>query len=383
MSVLDQVRARIARQGPISFADFMEIALYDRDGGFYTRGGGAGRAGRDFVTSPEVGTLFGALIARFLDATWRDLDQPDPFVVIEAGAGRGRLAADVLRAQPECAPALRYVLVELSPALRARQSELLRIEPIDEVLGPFVRAADPDEPMEVVPGAGPIVSSIEQLPAARVDGVVLANELLDNFPVRIVERTADGWDEVRVGLDDDGGLREVLVTAPSATSGLGDLPPDIEVGARIPLPVGLGPWLDAAAGALHRGDIVVIDYVAAFGELVARGQPGWLRTYRGHGRGAGALDDPGDQDITSDVPLECLRTAATRAGLTIATEVRQADWLQTLGIDALVARARQTWHERAGVGDLEALAARSWITEAAALTDPDGLGAHRVVVFRR
>ena len=56
MSVLDQVRARIARQGPISFADFMEIALYDPDGGFYTRGGGAGRAGRDFVTSPEVGT---------------------------------------------------------------------------------------------------------------------------------------------------------------------------------------------------------------------------------------------------------------------------------------------------------------------------------------
>ena len=74
--------------------------------------------GRDFVTSPEVGTLFGALVARALDASWHELGAPDPFVVIEAGAGRGRLAADVLRAAPACAPALRYVLVERSAALR-------------------------------------------------------------------------------------------------------------------------------------------------------------------------------------------------------------------------------------------------------------------------
>src|SRR5262245_33110160 len=115
----------------------MDAALYDEPDGFFARGGGAGRAGADFVTSPEVGTLFGALVARALDRTWHALGTPDPFVVVEAGAGRGRLAADVLRAAPECAAALRYVLVERSAELRARQRELLTVEPADEALGPF------------------------------------------------------------------------------------------------------------------------------------------------------------------------------------------------------------------------------------------------------
>jgi len=102
---------RIHREGPLPFDAFVEEALYG-DGGFFSSGHGAGRAGADFVTSPEVGQLFGALVAQYLDRVWDDLDRPDPFVVIEAGAGRGRLAADVLAASPRCAPALRYVLVE-------------------------------------------------------------------------------------------------------------------------------------------------------------------------------------------------------------------------------------------------------------------------------
>src|SRR5450755_1570062 len=109
-----RIGARIQREGPITFADYMERALYDRTAGFFARGEGAGTAGRDFVTSPEVGTLFGALVARAVDGWWRDHHEPDPYLVIEAGAGRGRLAADVLAVAPACASALRYVLVERS-----------------------------------------------------------------------------------------------------------------------------------------------------------------------------------------------------------------------------------------------------------------------------
>jgi len=101
-----RLHERIRREGPITFAAYMEAALYHEPDGFFARGGGAGRAGADFVTSPEVGSLFGALVARALDRSWLDLGAPDPFVVVEAGAGRGRLAADVLRAEPACAPAL-------------------------------------------------------------------------------------------------------------------------------------------------------------------------------------------------------------------------------------------------------------------------------------
>src|SRR3954471_5409268 len=116
-SARDEIRERIGREGPIAFDVFVELALYGR-GGFFTRGRGAGRAGRDFVTSPEVGTFFGALVARALDGWWRDAGEPDTYLVIEAGAGRGRLAADVLVAGPDCRSALRYVLVERSPELR-------------------------------------------------------------------------------------------------------------------------------------------------------------------------------------------------------------------------------------------------------------------------
>ena len=107
MTLVARIAGRIRREGPISFADFQAMALYDETDGFFAGGGGAGRMGADFVTSPEVGPLFGALVARHLDQVWGRLGAPDPFVVVEVGAGRGRLAADVLRAEPECAPALR------------------------------------------------------------------------------------------------------------------------------------------------------------------------------------------------------------------------------------------------------------------------------------
>src|SRR6188508_690824 len=110
MSASERIVERIRREGPIPYDGFVEVALYGDDG-FFTRARGAGRAGRDFVTSPEVGPLFGTLVARALDRWWAELDHPDPFVVVEAGAGRGVLARDVLAAGPECAPALRYVLV--------------------------------------------------------------------------------------------------------------------------------------------------------------------------------------------------------------------------------------------------------------------------------
>ena len=156
-------------KAPISFAEYMELALYEPTEGFFTRGGGAGRAGRDFVTSPEVGSLFGMVIARALDDAWRRMGEPDPFVVVEAGAGRGRLAADVVRAAPACAGALRYVLVERSASLREEQRERLALEPPDEALGPFM-VSDDGESREPVPGRGPIVTALDDLPAVRIRG---------------------------------------------------------------------------------------------------------------------------------------------------------------------------------------------------------------------
>jgi SAM-dependent MidA family methyltransferase len=369
---------RIHRNGPIRFGAFVDAAL-SGPGGFFTRGGGAGRAGRDFVTSPEVGSLFGACVARALDGEWVRQGRPDPFVVVEAGAGNGRLARDVLRAGPECAPALHYVLVERSPHLRAEQATRLPLEPVADALGPATRH-EPDDTPDPVGGLGPVVGALDELPARPVDGVVLANELLDNLPFEVVVRTERGWDEVRVGVLDDGTFVEVRVPATDdLTRWIVDV--DAPTGTRLPVATGAVEWIGAAASVLHRGSLLLLDYTAEWHALVAR-TGGWLRTYAGHARGGDALVAPGTQDITIDVPIDMVRRAAARAALVPGSESSQAAWLAGLGIDALVAEGRARWEAGAAAPDLDALAGRSRIGEAAALTDPYGLGAHTVLTFR-
>ncbi len=344
---------------------------------FFTHGG-AGRGGADFVTSPEVGSLFGALVARALDRWFVELGSPDPFIVVDAGAGRGRLARDVLRVGPASAPAMRYVMVERSAVLAAEQREHLTIEPWEDALGPFLPSPDGDGDPEPVPGIGPIVTSLDDLPALAFDGVIIANELLDNLAFDVIERTAKGWKEIRVGLDGEQFV-EVPVAADESLAPAFDAPP----GTRLPLQLGIEAWLAACATGLARGFVVVIDYAAPAAVLATRGQSGWLRTYRAHQRGVAPLSAPGTQDVTTDVVTETLHRAARRAGFTVAAEMTQAEWLSSLGIEEMIGSSRREWDARAHIGDLAALAARSRVTEAAALTDPAGLGAHTVTILTK
>jgi SAM-dependent MidA family methyltransferase len=367
---LETIQRLVRRQGPLPFSRFMEIALYDAGVGFFSAGGGAGRARGDFVTSPEIGPLFGACVARGLDRWWDADGRPDPFVVVEAGAGAGRLAREVLRAEPACLPALRYVLVERSPELRAAQRRLLRLEPADEVLGPVLTDADDDR--FVVPGRGPIFGSLAELPA-RFDGVLVANELLDNLPFDIAARDGAGWHEVRVGAV-DADLTEVPVPLGQPPFPFADAP----VGARVPIPAGLDEWIDGAGRSLRHGRMLLVDYFVTADALLARGE-GWLRTYRAHERGGAVLESPGDQDITADVVVEQVQRAATRSGLELASFRTQAEWLRDLGIDELVEEGRRAWSEGAARGDLAAVAGRSRVSEAAALTDARGLGSLGVI----
>jgi len=359
----------VRRVGPLRFDELVELALYHGAVGFYERGRHAGRAG-DFITSPEVGPLFGAVLARALDAWWDELRHPDPFVVVEAGAGAGTLARAVLDARPACASALRYVLVERSAVLRRRQAEQLPLEPARLALGP-AGPDDPDLGRLTVPGLGPFVTALAELPAGPFTGVVLANELLDNLAFRLLERTGGGWAEVRVGEQ----LDEVLVPAEAdVVAEARRLVPDAEPGARIPLQHQAQAWLRQALALLGAGRVVVVDYADDTASLARRPWSTWVRTYRAHGRGGHPLEHLGEQDLTCEVAVDQL--SHVRAP---SADHSQAEFLRAHGLDALVAHARDAWLARAGVGDLEALKQRSRIVEAQALSDPSGLGAFRVL----
>ncbi|HEX2043288.1 MAG TPA: SAM-dependent methyltransferase [Acidimicrobiales bacterium] len=366
------VAQRAARFGPLPFDEVVDLALYHPQLGFYAGDRGAGRE-RDFVTSPELGPLFGTVVARALDEWWAETGRPDPFVVAEVGAGSGALAAAVLGAAPECAEALRYVMVERSERLRAEQAVRLPLEPASFVLGPAGRD-DPDLAPQPQAGSGPLATSLGELPAGPFDGAVLANELLDNVPFALLHRREGSWHEVRVGHD----LDEVLVPAARAVGAEADsLVPDAPEEARIPLQRRAATWVRAALASLRRGRVVVVDYADTTPSLARRPWTEWVRTYRAHGRGGPPLADLGRQDITCEVAVDQL----ARVRPPVADRA-QAEFLAAHGLDALVDVARRAWEAGAARGDLAALAARSRLTEAAALTDPAGLGAFRVLEWR-
>lgn len=340
----------------------MELALYGEPDGFYASGRGAGRRTGDFLTSVEVGPLFGRLVARLADRCWEELGRPSEFALVDAGAGRGMLARSVLVARPRCADAgaLRYVLVERSAALRREHEQLL----------------------EHPPGPCAALESRADLPDGPLDGVVIANELLDNLPCRILERTPDGWVEVYVSTEHPSGagdLTEMLRPLAANVQASADaLAPDAPAGGRLPLAVEAIEWVGRALALLRRGSLAVIDYTDSSASLAARPHREWVRTYRAGVRGNEPLQDAGRCDITVEVPLD--QILAEHAG----AEVRdQASFLRSLGIEDLVAEGRALWRDRAAVGDLQALEARSRVYEAEALCDPGGLGAFTVAVWRR
>lgn len=332
-SAADEVRAAIAAsdRGSIPFREYMYHALY-AEHGFYSSGGRAGRRG-DFLTSPEVGPLFGTVIARWIDSQWNAHGRPDDFQIVEVGAGPGTLARAVLAAEPDCLDHCDYVAVEVSASQRESHPDGVR--------------------------------SASEMPTRIEHGLVIANELLDNLPFDLWVFD-EGWRQAHV-VDSGGAFSEILVSEPVPAC----LPSRAPHGSRAPVHTDALQWLADIFSRVGSGAVLAFDYCTAFTAEVAQ-MPWreWLRTYSGHQRGVHYLRDTGLQDITTQVCIDQL--ASVREPDAVRT---QSQFLKLWGIDELVDEGRRTWEAAAAAPTLHAMKMRSRVSESEALLDSSGLGA--------
>jgi SAM-dependent MidA family methyltransferase len=321
----ERLRRRIADEGPITFAAFMEAALYDPHAGFY-RDPPVGRRGA-FVTSPHVSPAFGKLLARQVDDLHRLLGRPDPFVLIELGAGDGTLARQILPALPNpTASAIRYVAVERSEGARRALEEA------------------------GLAGA----ERLEDLPRAPA-GVVLANEVFDNLPFHRLRVGSEGLRELMVEATPDG-FRSIegSVSDPAlATAVPADLPP----GREFLVSPASSELVRDALSRFVRGYLLIVDYGFA-DPLEERSVHG----YRGHERIEDILDRPGTTDITAGVDFTAILAAARARGARTWGPVSQRDGLLALGFREWEEAAREeqvtALNERRGLDALHRYAER-------------------------
>jgi SAM-dependent MidA family methyltransferase len=357
---------RIRQHGLITVAGFMDLALYAPDVGYYARAARrSGRAG-DFFTSVDVGPMFGTLLESRFAALWAEMGTggrgPDPVDLVEAGAGNGRLSLDVLdaasRRHPDFYRAIALHLVERSTAARAAHASSFAAH------------------------AARLASSGGALPDP-FDGILFANELLDAFPVHVVEMTESGLREVYVDV-----AREVLVprlgppSTPRLAAYLAGAGVTLEPGWRAEVNLAAVDWVGHAAERLRRGFLLLVDYGHEAAELysAARAQ-GTLTAFHRHLVDPPAADgspvpawlaDPGSRDLTSHVDLTSIRHAAVRAGLEPICTVSQTRFLlDALERGALVEELSDPDRAR------DRLALKT-------LLIPGGLGStHRVMLFAK
>jgi SAM-dependent MidA family methyltransferase len=356
--LVERIREEIRQTGPLTFARFMELALYAPHGGYYRAA--ATRPGRegDFITAPELHPIFGWSLARGIDEIWRRSGQPSPFVVREFGAGTGALAIAILDGLGEMA----------SPLLDAIAYEPVEID--DRRLEAFAARL----------GAAGHAGRHRQPAKETFVGVVLGNEVLDALPVHRVRRSGDRLVELAVELDTDDSFVEVEMepATPALVERLAAEGVELVDGQTAEICLALDDWIAVAAAPLRHGVLLLIDYGAPAAELYdpVRRREGTLRAYVRHQVHSDPYRHVGRQDLTAHVDVTAVERAAAAAGLATIGITTQAEALMGLGIEerlqAIQADPATTFEDYTLV--------RSALMR---LLDPAAMGRFRVMAFGR
>lgn len=278
-----QIHEEISARGPMPFARFMELALYDPVLGYYSRARDPFGAGGDYFTSSQLQPVSGRLLARRIAAWKSELGDPEDFTVVELGAGRGETAREIRNRLPN----IRYIEVELD------------------------RGALPD----------------------RFTGVVFSNEFFDALPVHVVRRSESGLKEAFVSAQ---GERLVWLEGPPSSPALERyverFAPTLTPEQTLEVNLQALEWLDRSARSLQRGFVLTIDYGYTAEEISAGRFPdGSLMSYRRHLALNNILAEPGERDITAHVNFTALSTYGESLGLRSAPLQTQAQFLLSIG----------------------------------------------------
>ncbi len=353
----DWICEHVRSEGPITFAQYMEWALYHPRWGYYTTGPNIGPQG-DFTTSPEASPAFGRLLAKHVAEVYNLLADPPVLHTVEFGPGMGTLAADLLdtlRARyPSVYARTLYWLVEVSPALA--EAQRARLLPKHE-------------------GHVRWVESMQALPSL-MDTVVLANEFVDAFPVHVVENYGGQLVEQYVGVNEHAEL--CLVRGPVSHHKLLEFldQHDISLQPRQKIEINLAAeeWIRQLGEKMTKGVVTIIDYgdtaPARYSEVRKEGT---LLGYHGGRVTDNPLANPGQQDLTALVDFTALQQAAHRVGFATLGLLRQAHFLVGLGLGTIETV------ESVDTGDLaRALEYRRGLH---ALVSMEGLGRFHVLVL--
>ncbi len=352
----------ISNHGSISFARFMELALYHPEHGYYMSDDRKPGRGGDFITSPEASPLFGHALARQMAEFWDRLGRPSEWSIREHGAGIGGLAYDIMTGlHAETLPAfeaLTYRLAEINPAMR----EEARRSMTEVGLAGKERFEDPADALE------------------PIEGVVLANEVADALPVHRLRRTDDGWQEMMVTTGPEGFEWVAGELSQAARSAVGELtsagiePP---AGSLVDVSPAASEWFREATVHLERGFALIIDYGYQAEELYSSHRlDGTIRGYFEHTVTDNPLIRVGEQDLTAHVDFSALQRAGEQAGLRFEGFTTQGAFLSSLDFGDALMRLQAD----PGTSMEEYLATQAVVLR---LIDPGGLGRFGVLIMSR
>ena len=307
-----ELAARISANGPITFSDYMESCLYDPDHGYYSSEKRTRFA--DYYTSVDVHPIFGRLLARQLEQMWQILDRPSEFMIVESGAGIGRLAKDILdfaaSQLPDFYSALHHVAVERSAARRATHEKVLAAHS----------------------SAGRAKSSAE-LPDNISAGCILSNEMFDAMPVHRVVQQNGALYEIKVGYAEETFADRISnILSPGIAEYFARQ--EIKLVERQHAEVNLAAckWISDAAHRLNRGYFLSIDYGYPARELYnPHRMQGTLLAYCDRRVSENYYAAPGEQDLTAHVNFTALEIWGKGAGLEMLRLVPQSRFLVSLG----------------------------------------------------